>query len=305
MVASRLWRRIKITREVVNTLEWTIAFRETVEYIEQNLLSDLTLDTLAKHVHISQFYFHKAFNIMSGYTVAEYIRNRRLYLAALDLIENDDKVIDLAYRYGYETPESFTKAFSRFHGLSPTKLKKQPYMIKPFHPIEINISVKGGDQLEYTIEEMDAFKVIGIGARFSYENAFDKIPEFWREWKRKCSLKIDRGLVSDFNIGKYGICIDVLHNPKEFDYYIAGDYDENSEFKGCEIIEIPALTWVKFRCIGPMPVSLQALNTRIYKEWLPENKNYEITWGYNIEVYGKGEISDSNYKSEIWIPIKK
>lgn len=126
MVASRLWRRIKITKEVVNTLEWTIAFRETVEYIEQNLLSDLTLDTLAKHVHISQFYFHKAFNIMSGYTVAEYIRNRRLYLAALDLIENDDKVIDLAYRYGYETPESFTKAFSRFHGLSPTKLKKQP-----------------------------------------------------------------------------------------------------------------------------------------------------------------------------------
>jgi len=241
---------------------------------------------------------------MTGYTMGEYIRNRRLYLAALDLIENDDKVIDLAYRYGYETPESFSKAFKRFHGLSPMNLRKQHYKIKVFHPIEISVSVSGGDQLDYAIEEMASFKVMGIGAPFSYEKAFDRIPEFWRTWQENC-LKVAGEATPEYNIGKYGISIDLMNNPCEFNYYIAGDYDEKYVNLGDAILEIPALTWAKFYCTGPMPTSLQALNTRIFNTWLPENKIYEISSGYNIEVYHGADISNLNYKSEIWIPVKK
>jgi len=278
-------------------LEWSKALKESIEYIEDNLLSDLSSESLSKHVHISQFYFQKAFNIMSGYTLGEYIRNRRLYLAALDLIEKDAKVIDLAYRYGYETPESFSKSFRRFHGLSPMKLKKQPYRIKVFHPIEINVSIKGGTQLDYDIEEMDAFKIMGIGAQFSYETAFDEIPKYWKNWMEE--------KLSDCTIGKYGIIHDPMEGNYTFDYFIAGDYKEKYRLAHYNVLEIPALTWIKFHNTGPMPTSLQALNTRIFNEWLPKNKDYEISSEYNIEVYHLGDINDLNYKSEIWIPLKK
>ncbi|SMP59842.1 AraC family transcriptional regulator [Anoxynatronum buryatiense] len=286
-------------------MEWTKALKESIEYIEQNILSDVSLESLSKHVHISPFYFQKAFNIMTGYTIGEYIRNRRLYLAALDLIEKDDKVIEVAYRYGYETPESFSKAFSRFHGLSPMKLRKQPYKIKPFHPMDISVSVRGGTQLDYIVEAMASFKVIGIGKRFSYEKAFDEIPEFWREWKVTCPATISGRTASDFNIGKYGISIDTMKKSHEFDYYIAGDFDKAQVNKDYEVLEIPALNWAKFHCTGPLPTSLQAVNTRIFNEWLPENKAYEISVGYNIEVYHLGDMNDQNYKCEIWIPVKK
>lgn len=129
-------------------------------------------------------------------------------MAALDLIDKDYKIIDLAYRYGYETPESFSKAFSRFHGLSPMKLKKEPFRIKAFHPIDINLSIKGGNQLDYTIETMDAFKVIGISKGFTYENAFNEIPKFWAQWRQKYLCKLNEKKETKIPIGKYGISID-------------------------------------------------------------------------------------------------
>jgi AraC family transcriptional regulator len=285
-------------------LEWIKALKESIDYMEKHLLSDCTMEKVADYVHISPFYFQKAFKMMTGYTIGEYIRNRRLYLAALDLIKTEEKVIELAYRYGYDTPESFTKAFSRFHGLSPMQMKKLPYKIKPFLPLKISISVKGGDQMEYSIESMEAFEVIGIGRRFSYEEAFDKIPSFWREWKneRDCTKETD---LFGYCIGKYGISIDEGLNSSDFYYLIAGDYKGNLGQEGFNIVKIPALTWAKFRCIGPMPEALQALNTRIFNEWLPENVDYEIASGYNIEIYEEGDINNINYRSEIWIPVRK
>lgn len=285
-------------------MEWTKALRESINYMEKNLFSDCTVKKVADHVHISPYYFQKAFKMVTGYTIGEYVRNRRLYLAAIELIKTKEKVIDLAYRYGYDTPESFTKAFSRFHGLSPIQIKEQPYKIKQFLPLKISISVKGGNQMEYTIESMESFEVIGIGRVFYYDEAFNKIPSFWNEWKNKyhCLPEAD---LSKYNVGKYGICIDEGTTGNELLYLIAGDYNGNPIQEGFKAVKIPTLTWAKFICIGPMPESLQSLNTRIFNEWLPENEDYEIAAGYNIELYEKGDINDSNYKSEIWIPVKK
>ncbi len=283
-------------------MEWTKALKESIEYIEKNMYTDLSADALANHVHISPFYFQKAFHIMTGYAMGEYIRNRRLYLAAIELIEGKEKVIDVAYRYGYETPESFSKAFTRFHGLSPMKLKKQPYKIKTFHPIEISVFVKGGTKLEYTLETIKAFKVMGIKQRFTYENAFDEVPKYWGKWQKQYQKQC---LETTVNMGKYGISVDAGKNGQMFEYYIAGDFDAAHVNNEWEILEIPALEWVKFSCIGPMPTSLQSLNTRIFNEWLPGNKVYEISAGYNIEVYKPGDINDINYTCEIWLPVKK
>lgn len=283
-------------------LEWIKALKESIDYMEKHLISDCRLENVAHHVNISPFYFQKAFKLITGYTIGEYVRNRRLYLAALDLVKTEKKVIELAYRYGYDTPESFTKAFSRFHGLSPMQIKKEPYKIKPFYPLQISISIKGGEQMEYSIESMEAFEVAGIGRMFPYEEAFNQIPLFWQQWKNKWCFRKE---ADRWNMGKYGVSIAEGFDSKNFYYLIAGDFKENLIQEGLKVIKIPAFTWAKFRCIGPMPETLQSLNARIYNQWLPENEDYEIASGYNIEIYEKGDIQDSNYKSEIWIPVKK
>lgn len=248
--------------------------------MEQHLLEDCTAEEIAETVNISPFYFQKGFKIMTGYSIGEYIRNRRLYLAALEVLRNEEKIIDLAYKYGYDTPESFTKAFSRFHGVSPMQIKTQPHKIKIFQPLQISISIKGGEIMDFSIEAMDGFSIIGLERIFQYDNAFQEIPKFWGEYCYKYLKKCD-GQLEKCHIGMYGVSIDEAMNGKEFRYLIAGEYHQEIIPEGFKVVEIPALTFAKFRCVGPMPEALQTVYTRIFHQWLPENKEYEIAAGYN------------------------
>ncbi|MGN0902059.1 MAG: helix-turn-helix domain-containing protein, partial [Succinivibrio sp.] len=136
-------------------MEWFGAIRKTISLLENNLLEDLDFDIIAKEVGISPVYLQKGFTLITGMTTGEYIRNRRLYLAALDLIATSASVTDLAFKYGYETTESFSRAFSRFHGDTPLNFKKQRKEPKVFLPLTVNIEVKGGLKLDCTIETAD------------------------------------------------------------------------------------------------------------------------------------------------------
>jgi AraC family transcriptional regulator len=285
-------------------LEWMQTLRKAINYMEKHLLHDCTVEEIAANVNISPFYFQKGFKIMTGYSIGEYLRNRRLYLAALEVIRNEEKIIDLAYKYGYDTPESFTKAFSRFHGVSPMQIKAQPYEIKTFLPLQISISIKGGNIMDFRIEKLDAFSIIGLERLFQYDGAFQEIPQFWQEFCGKY-LKNWDGELEKCCIGRYGVSIDEEMNGKNFRYLIAGKYHSEIIPEGFKVVKIPALTFAKFRCVGPMPEALQAVNTRIFHEWLPGNEAYEIAAGYNIEMYSKGDINARDYLSEIWIPVKK
>lgn len=285
---------------------WMEALKKAINYIEEHLLEELTVEEVAREVYLSPFYFQKGFKMITGYTVGEYVRNRRLYLAALELSGDGVKVIDVAYKYGYDTPESFTKAFTRFHGMSPMQLKGQRYNLTPFYPLQLEISIKGGNKLDVCLEQMEAFKVIGFSRFYRYDTAFDEIPGFWKEYLES---PISSLLIQKYCIGSYGICRDVDANMKKetFKYMIAGPYHGEGEEipKGLSIEEIPALTWAKFRGMGPMPHAIQNLNTRIYKEWLPNNPEYEFAEGYNIEMYSSGDQYAADYISEVWIPIRK
>lgn len=285
-------------------MEWVETLSKSIDYMENHLLEEVTVEDIAKHVHISPFYFQKGFKLITGYTIGEYIRNRRLYLAALEVIKGENRIIDLAYKYGYDTPESFTKAFSRFHGASPMQIKGQAHKINLFHPLQISITIKGGRGMEYRIEALEAFQVIGIEKTFRYDSAFANIPKFWDEY---CHLHIQKyGYVLEMCcIGMYGISIEEEMNYKDFSYLIAGTYQGESVPKGLKVVQIPALTWAKFRCVGPMPEAIQALNTKIFNEWLPGNSHYEIAAGYNIEFYSEGDTRATDYMSEIWIPVKE
>lgn len=290
-------------------MEWMQALRQSIDYMEQHLLEDIDIEDVAQSVHISPFYFQRGFQIVTGYSVKEYLRSRRLYLAALDLISRKDKIIDLAYRYGYETPESFTKAFTRFHGISPSQLKGNASRIRPFLPLKISITVQGGNDMQYEIETMEAFQVIGFSRQFSMLDSYEKIPLFWDTFCRKCSQQAYSpaifSVLERCKVGEFGVCIDASSKDATFRYMIAGRYDGGDVPGGMEVCTIPTATWAKFHCVGSMPGALQAVNTQIFKEWLPGNPRYEMAGGYNIEWYSCGDTQAIDYESGIWIPVRE
>ncbi len=284
-------------------MEWMRIIGDSVQYIEQHITEDLSAEEIAKASHVSPFYFQKGFAMLCGFTVSEYIRSRRLALAGKDLVSTDEKVIDIALKYGYDSPDSFTKAFTRFHGMTPASARKDGAVLKSFAPLKIRFSLEGGYLMDYRIVSKDAFSVLGNAKTFPYEGAKAWIPQFWKE-------HFSQGKGAAVH-GTYGINIDSTMGHESFEYLIADPYTTGAPVpQGFTVRTIPAFTWAVFPCIGPMPNALQDVNTRIFTEWLPSMKEYEFAAGYCIEYYDdpskyeKGTMDDK-YLCEIWIPVKK
>lgn len=282
-------------------MNWSESISKAIDYIEQNLDKDISINDISKQACISSYYFQKGFTMLCGYTVGEYIRNRRLSVSAYELINSDIKIIDLALKYGYDSPDSFTKAFTRFHGATPTSIRNKNATIKDFIPLKINLILNGGNTIDYRIEEKDSFKVIGLKRNIEYKSANTEVEKQWKKFFIKSAFSKIKP--------KYGINIDESKGNESFDYIIGDDYNAEEKYsKKFEVIEIPKFTWAVFPCKGPASTSLREINEKIFKEWLPNNTNYEISDGYNIEMYSdpkkyKKGLEDKNYYCEIWIPI--
>ena len=284
-------------------MEWMEAIGEAVKYMEDHMTEEVSMGEIARRVNISPLYFQKGFSLLCGFTIAEYMRKRRLALAAEELVSSDAKVIDMAMKYGYESPDSFTKAFTRFHGITPAMVRRDGATLKAFAPLKLKLSLEGGYLMDYKIMKKDSFTVIGASKAFKYENAKAEVPVFWTEY-----FASGKG---DFACGMYGVNQDESMAGEVFEYLIGDNYDPAKEIpEGFVTKVIPAFTWAVFPCKGPMPNALQETNIKIYSEWLPTCKEYEIAAGYCIEMYGdpteyKNGTGDENYYSEIWIPVKK
>lgn len=283
-------------------MDWAKAIGNAITYIEDNITEDLTVGRIAGEVNLSAFYFQKGFSMLCGYTVGEYIRMRRLSLAGSEILSSDSKVIELALKYGYDSPDSFTKAFTRFHGSTPTEVKKNGALLKAFAPLQIKLTLEGGTFMEYRLEQKPAFKVMGVSRKFSYETANEEIPKYWDEVIVHAKERPVMGM--------YGICFDEEMKGNEFRYMIADDLDKDkASLMGLEEYEVPAHTWAVFPSRGPMPLPLQEVNRKIFSEWLPAGR-YEIAEGYNIEYYSnpadfKKGMQDPGYYAEVWIPVKE
>ena len=294
-------------------MEWLKCIKSSINYIEEHIKENISIEDIATNSYVSSYYLQVGFQIMTGYSIGEYIRNRKLYLAAVALL-NNKKIIDVALDYGYETPESFSKAFKRFHGFSPRQVHN--HKIKRFDPLTISIEIKGGEikEMNYKVTDMFPIKLIGFVKEFDMETSYKEIPLFWDEICEKyCYPRIYKGLpaendyeqaIADNCIGEYGACIE-CHGSK-FKYLIAGRYTDGKIPEGMIVYEFPAGKWAIFDCIGPCPEKLQELNTKIFKEWLPLNKEFELRGDGNIEWYDcvNGEKTDPEYHTQIWIPIK-
>ncbi len=294
-------------------MEWLSCIRTAVAFMEEHLQDDISVQDVAREAAVSPMFLQRGFSVMTGCGIGEYLRNRRLYQASLDLLETDERVIDIALRYGYETPESFTKAFSRFHGASPSQVRDGASP-KTFLPLKIMVSIQGGNQMDYKITPMFPFKLIGFQRVFDAETSYQEIPRFWDEFCEKYANNVYAGndpknpyeqAIVDNCIGEYGVCIDDLEGSK-FRYLVAGKYTGGEVPKGMVVYEFPRGEWAVFSCVGPNPETLQSVNTRIFKEWLPGNPNYELFGNATVEWYDCTEDSTSpDYRSAIWIPVKR
>ena len=167
--------------------------------------------------------------------------------------------------------------------------------------------------MDYKVEKMPSFKIIGFQKEFDNDNSYQEIPLFWQETFKRYfsnlmngngpSSEIEKAIVK-YRIGEYGVCVDELPNGK-FKYLIAGEYDGGEVPDGLSVHEFPETLWAIFECFGPIPNALQTLNTQIFEEWLPNNKEYELSMGASVEWYGEGDTDSPSYHSQIWLPIKK
>ncbi|MDF2542916.1 MAG: hypothetical protein K0S47_2634 [Herbinix sp.] len=278
-------------------MEWLQSLNRAIDYMEENLTENITCDDVAEHICLSSFHFQRTFSMLTGLSVGEYIRNRRLSLAGHELLTGNEKVIDIAFKYGYETPESFSKAFSRFHGVTPHEAKKQGTILKSFNRLMLKIILEGGNSMDYRIVKKDAFQVVTKTKYFTEESSASEVPKFWGEYYQA-------GL-DDKVCGMMGICAQAKKNAKEWKYGIGCEKKFVEEVpEEFEILEIPSYTWAIFTCVGAMPLAIQNMWKRVYGEWLPAS-NYELISDYDIEFYTEGDNSKDDYISEIWIPVKE
>ncbi len=277
-------------------MNWVRTINNAIEFMEGHLTEEITLTEIAKHVNLSAFHFQRAFTLLTDMTPAEYLRKRRLSQAAADLMSGEEKVIDVAMKYCYDSPESFTKAFTRFHGISPIQAKKGS-PIQFMNRFSVRITIEGGCIMEYTIEKWKEMDLLIHAEIFHVETSETEIPKFWDAYYANESFRKIPGYL--------GVCAQQKTDSDEFRYGIgckASDVDGIPD--GFEIIHIPEYTWAVFKCVGPTPNAIQAMWERIYKEWLPVS-DYELIPDFDIENYLAGDPSSNNYVSEICIPVRK
>ena len=273
---------------------WVEGIQNALEYIEQNLTEEISVRSIAERACVSEFHFQRIFHALCGCSVGEYIRNRRLSLAAQELSGGDVKVIDVAVKYGYGSPDSFARAFTKFHGINPSAAREKGTKLRDFAPLKIRLALEEESMIEYRIMEKAALTIMGRKRRFNVDDSYGKIPEFWEEhWSNGGSELV---------MGMYGLCIDL--DGKHFDYYIADAYSPDKGVpKGCETRTLPAGTWAIFPCTQR---TLQETNTRMWGEWLPNCIKYKLGGNYNVEMYGplNQEAPQESY-CELWLPLEK
>ncbi|MDQ0861113.1 AraC family transcriptional regulator [Bacillus sp. V2I10] len=283
-------------------MKWIKSIQKAIDYMEEHLLEDISIEQIAKEANASAFHFQRTFTILTDISVGEYLRRRRLTLAAQELANSRSKVIDLAYKYGYDTPESFTKAFRRQHGISPSDARKSTCKLIFYSRLTIQVSLKGADPLNYKVVERKGFDAVGIKREFSCENEENQIgiPKLWNEVNQDGTNELLMNLNNGEIKGVMGICVGGSN--KMMDYWVAAEYDGEPP-EGLSKLTIPAAKWVVFEVHGPMPDAMQNAWKQIFSEWFPTS-GYEHAGTPDLEVYSNDDPFSSNYYSEIWIPVK-
>ncbi|MEC0273207.1 AraC family transcriptional regulator [Peribacillus frigoritolerans] len=279
-----------------------------IKFIEENLTNEIDFKEVARLAYCSEYHFKRMFSFLAGISLSEYIRRRRLTLAAFELKNNNIKVIDIAIKYGYSSPDSFARAFQHLHGITPSEARSNGHSLKAYPPMSFQLSIKGGSEMNYRVEEKEAFRIIGIKKRVPiiFNGVNPEIASMWKSLDEKTINELKNlsnveplGLLSasaNFSEGR-------LEEKGELDHYIGAATTRECPDNLTQL-NVDASTWAVFEAVGPFPETLQNVWGRIYSEWFPSS-NYEQREGTEILWNENKDITSQTFRSEIWIPVMK
>jgi len=284
------------------------SMNKALAYIEENLTEDIDFGEVSRIAHCSEYHFRRMFSFLSGIGLSEYIRRRRLTLAALDLKDANLRVIDVAVKYGYDSADSFSRAFYSMHGILPSEARSENTQLVAYPRMTFQLSIKGGCEMNYRIVEKRAFKIVGFKKRVpimfkGINPEIEKMaelltPEVIKKLKALSNV-VPTGIINastNFSEGR-------MEERGELDHYI-GVVTTSEETAGFDVLETEAGTWAVFESIGPFPETLQNVWGRIYSEWFPTS-GYEARKGPEILWNENPDTGNPKYRSEIWIPVRK
>ena len=290
-------------------MDWITGIQRAIDYIEENITEQIDYEEAARKSYSSCFHFQRVFSILCGYTLGDYIRMRRLSLAGAELASKDVKVIDIALKYGYDTPESFSRAFMRFHGITPSNAKNGEN-IKSFSRLSVKLILDGGNIMDYRIETKESFQILCRKKQVVRQNEppTKEISEFWRQCRADgtiqelCKYNTKGNM---FGNSIVGISFSRDLTDEEFPYGIGVAYNGETVTEDSLAVEtIPSYTYAVFKCVGPMPEAFQETYKKMYTEFFPASE-YQPCMGVEFEVYPSDDVRNSSYTCEIWVAVEK
>lgn len=280
-------------------MEWIERLNEAIGYIEEHLTDEVDYEQLGQIACCSSYHFQRMFTYMAGIPLSEYIRRRKMSLAAVDLQSKSMKIIDVAGKYGYNSPTAFNRAFQSVHGIAPSAVKNEGISVKSFPPISFKITVKGVEEMNYRIETKEPFRIIGVSVPLEkdIEKNFAVIPAKWGEISADGTLQ---RLAAMIDTPPYGVLgVSTCNDTEPWRYYIAVSSSHAAE--GLEEYTVPGATWAIFSGTGTNQ-AIQELERRIVTEWLPTS-GYEYGNAPDVEVYLNPDPENARF--EVWIPVVK
>jgi len=289
----------------MNVLE---SMNHALSYIEENLTNEVDFKEAARRALCSEYHFKRMFSFLAGLSMSEYIRRRRLTLAAFDLQQSQVRIIDVAVKYGYSSPDAFTKAFHNYHGVTPSEARTSGQSLKVYPRVSFQLTIKGGSEMNYRIEEKEAFRIVGLKKRVPI--IFNGVnPEIAAMWK-----SLDEPLITQLkqlsNVAPLGLLSastnfseERMEEKGELDHYI-GVATTSECPANLSQLEVPATSWAVFTAVGPFPQTLQEIWGRIYSEWFPSSI-YEQVEGPEMLWNESKDVTSPTFKSEIWMPVRK
>jgi AraC family transcriptional regulator len=280
-------------------MEWIQRLNSAVNFIEEHITDEIEYAELAKIACCSTYHFQRMFAYMASVPLSEYIRRRRMSLAAADLQSTTQKIVDVGLKYGYSSPTAFNRAFQSVHGVAPSAVREQGIVLKAFPPIRFQMTIKGAEEMNYRIENKESFRIVGISMPLhkEIEKNFEIVPGMWGKAAMDGTIQKLAGLIDTPPMGLLGVS--ACNDEEAWKYFIA--VSSSKEAEGLEEYTVPAATWAIFSGSGTNQ-SIQELEQRIITEWLPAS-GYEYANAPDIEVYLNPDPQNAQY--EVWIPVVK
>lgn len=280
-------------------MEWMTRLNEAVTYIEQHMKDEIKLEEAARIACTSSYNFQRMFSYMTGISISEYIRKRRMSLAAEDLQLKTDKIIDIALRYQYASPTAFNRAFRSVHGIAPSLVRSEHPALKLYPPLHFQLDIAGRQELNYRIVKKKAFRIVGAVHEMEkeLEKNYETVPAFWQSAGANGTIaELAAHIQKEEPCGLLGISM--CRDDEDWKFYIGVVSD--APLPGYEELLLPEAAWIVFSCEGTH-ASIQEMERRIWTEWFPST-GYQYMDGPVMEVYL--DPDPCNSRLEMWLMIQ-